>query len=82
MTTPTSVYTLTNGFQNFIFEVGSRHATIKTINAFGYLAHEEERTLAQARYQWKMALKHGCVKGWTQPTVTPLLDSEELLCAD
>lgn len=61
----TAIHTLTNGHQNFIFEVGDRSVTIKTVNAFGGMELEETRTLAQGRYQWKMALKHGCTKGWT-----------------
>ena len=61
----TAIHTLTNGHQNFIFEVRNDGATIKTVNAFGGVEHEEERTIDQARYQWRMALKHGCKRGWT-----------------
>lgn len=60
-----ATHTLTNGFQNFIFEVDADHATVKTINAFGNCDLVEELTVDQARYQWKMALKHGCTIGWT-----------------
>ena len=84
MNSHTAVHTLTNGHQNFIFEVGPRSATIKTINAFGGLEHEEERTLGQARYQWRMALKHGCTKGWTvsEYREQPSAFDEEPLCVD
>ena len=61
----TAIHTLTNGYQNFIFEIREDGATIWTINVFGGLEHEEERTIDQARYQWQMALKHGCKRGWT-----------------
>lgn len=62
----TAIHTLTNGQQNFVFEVTGETTIIKTVNVFGGLTKAETLATSEGRKQWAFALKCGCVKGWTE----------------
>jgi len=63
----TSTHTLTNGLQNFIFEVAGDTCLIKFVNCFGAITETMEFTVAEGRKQWKLALDCGCKRGYTNP---------------
>ena len=69
----TATHTLTNGIENYQFEIQGDLTILTTVNAAigrnGGLLAREEITTAEARKMWGYALKHGCVKGWTEATV-------------
>ena len=62
----TATHTLTNGAQNFIFEI-SDVALIKFVNEFGAITETMEFTIEEGRKQWKLALSCGCKRGYTNP---------------
>ena len=63
----TATHTLTNGLQNFIFEVSADTCVIKFVNAFGAITETMEFTVEEGRKQWKLALGCGCTRGYTNP---------------
>jgi len=79
----TTIHSLTNGVENYLFEITGDIATLTTVNAAigrnGGLLAKEEITTAEARKMWAYGLKHGCVEGWTEPSVA---DPEAPLCVD
>lgn len=79
----TTIHTLTNGIENYQFEINGNAATLTTINAAigrnGGLLAKEQITTAEARKMWAYGLKHGCVEGWTEATA---IDPEAPLFVD
>jgi hypothetical protein len=63
----TATHTLTNGLQNFIFEVTEDVCLIKFVNCFGAITETMEFTIEEGRKQWKLALDCGCERGYTNP---------------
>ena len=63
----TATHTLTNGLQNFIFEVTADVCLIKFVNCFGVITETMEFTIEEGRKQWKLALDCGCKRGYTNP---------------
>ena len=78
-----TVHCLTNRTENFQFEINGEIATLSTINAAigrnGGLISVEKMSKSEARNQWLLALKHGCVEGWTEAS---LADPEAPLYID
>ena len=70
----TATHTLTNGIENYQFEIDGDFAVLTTINASigrnGGLIAKEKITTTEARKMWAYGLKHGCTKGWTEATLT------------
>lgn len=70
----TTTHTLTNGIENYQFDINGDTATITHINAAigrnGGLLYKEEITTAEAREMWAYGLKHGCTEGWTEATTS------------
>ena len=71
--TITATHTLTNGIENFLFEIRGDVTILTTIDAAigrnGGLLAKEEITTAEARKMWAYGLKHGCTEGWTEATI-------------
>jgi len=69
----TAIHTLTNGIENYQFEINGDVTILTTINAAigrnGGLLAKEEITTAEARKMWSYATtKGGCTEGWTEAT--------------
>ena len=79
----TTTHTLTNGIENYQFQIDGETAILTTIDAAigrnGGLLAKEEITAAEARKMWAYGLKHGCTEGWTEAT---LVDQEAPLFCD
>lgn len=63
----TATHTLTDGLNNFIFEVSADACLIKFVNCFGAITETMEFTIAEGRKQWKLALDCGNKRGYTKP---------------
>ena len=63
----TATHTLTDGLNNFIFEVSAENCLIKFVNCFGAITDTMEFTVEGGRRQWKLALACGSKRGYTNP---------------
>ena len=63
----TATHTLTDGLNNFIFEVSAKNCSIKFVNCFGAITETMEFTVEEGRKQWKLALACGNKRGYTNP---------------
>lgn len=80
----TAIHTLTNGIENYQFEIAGDKTILTTINAAigrnGGLIAREEITTTEARKMWAYATtKGGCTEGWTEATTA---DAEAPLWVD
>ncbi len=63
----TATHTLTDGLNNFIFEVSTDICLIKFVNCFGAITETMEFTVEEGRKQWKLALACGNKRGYSLP---------------
>jgi hypothetical protein len=62
-----ATHTLTDGLNNFIFEVSDETCLIKFVNCFGAITETMQFTVEEGRKQWKLALACGNKRGYTNP---------------
>lgn len=62
-----ATHTLTDGLNNFIFEVTPDVCLIKFVNCFGAITETMELTIQEGRKQWQLALRMGNKRGYTNP---------------
>jgi hypothetical protein len=63
----TATHTLTDGLNNFIFEVSDDTCLIKFVNCFGAITETMQLTVEKGRKQWSLALRMGNKRGYTNP---------------
>jgi hypothetical protein len=63
----TATHSLTDGLNNFIFEVTADVCLIKFVNCFGAITETMECTVEEGRKHWALALRQGNKRGYTNP---------------